>query len=80
MGITQILKFLNYSKKSVSRYTFEPKSRQNQQLNLFSETKTGYKIRSVSLDFKKESKTTLENKIEQLKKVIISAEKRLAEI
>ena len=67
-------------KKSITHDTFEPKSSQNKQLNLFSETKTGYKIRSVSLDFKKESKTTLENKIEQLKKVIISAEKRLAAI
>ncbi len=79
MGIKKIQNYLS-SKKSVTRDTFEPKSRQNQQLNLFSETKTGYKIRSVSLDFKKESKQSLEQKIEQLKQVIFSAEKRLAEI
>ena len=55
-------------------------SKKSEQLSLFKETKTGLKINSISLNFKKESKEELQQKIKDFESFLKLAKQKLKKI
>jgi len=76
-GFRELRGYINSEKQKSTPGVLLEKS---DQLPLFKETKTGLKMSAINLNFKKESKETLENKITECESFLKEARKRLKTI